>query len=197
MANTKISALTSATTPLAGTEVIPVVQSGVTVKATVQDVLSSTQPSGTANGVMYLNASKVTTTGANITYDGTTFKLNSSAPVISLQGTNGTGYTCQIISSGSNSDTLQINSKAFYINSDTYNFRNTATTTTYGSINTAGNFTLNIGNFIQGTSGKGLTTSGSFALGLGTNGSTTQATLDTNGTLTVGSSGSSQADLIH
>ena len=32
MANTKISALTSATTPLAGTEVLPIVQSGVTVK---------------------------------------------------------------------------------------------------------------------------------------------------------------------
>jgi len=156
MSNTKISALTSATTPLAGTEVIPVVQSGATVKATVQNILSATQPSGAANGVMRLNASKVTTTGTDITYDGTTFKLNSSAPVISLQGTNGTGYTCQIISSGSNSDTLQINAKAFYINSDTYNFRNTATSTNYGSINTSGDLSLNIGNFITSTSGKGV-----------------------------------------
>jgi hypothetical protein len=32
MADTKISALTSATTPLAGTEVLPIVQSGTTVK---------------------------------------------------------------------------------------------------------------------------------------------------------------------
>ena len=32
MADTKISALTSATTPLAGTEVLPIVQSGATVK---------------------------------------------------------------------------------------------------------------------------------------------------------------------
>jgi hypothetical protein len=35
MADTKISALTSATTPLAGTEVLPIVQSGVTKKVSV------------------------------------------------------------------------------------------------------------------------------------------------------------------
>lgn len=38
MANTKISALTSATTPLAGTEVLPIVQSGSTVKVAVSDL---------------------------------------------------------------------------------------------------------------------------------------------------------------
>lgn len=35
MADKKISALTSATTPLAGTEVVPIVQSGATVKTPV------------------------------------------------------------------------------------------------------------------------------------------------------------------
>lgn len=38
MSNSKISALTSATTPLAGTEVTPVVQSGATKKVTVADL---------------------------------------------------------------------------------------------------------------------------------------------------------------
>jgi hypothetical protein len=38
MANTKISALTSATTPLAGTEVLPIVQSGATVKVATNDL---------------------------------------------------------------------------------------------------------------------------------------------------------------
>lgn len=38
MADKKISALTAATPPLAGTEVLPIVQSGATVKATVNDV---------------------------------------------------------------------------------------------------------------------------------------------------------------
>jgi len=38
MADTKISALTGATTPLAGTEVLPIVQSGSTVKVSAADV---------------------------------------------------------------------------------------------------------------------------------------------------------------
>ena len=38
MADKKISALTSATTPLAGTEVLPIVQSGATVKVAVSDL---------------------------------------------------------------------------------------------------------------------------------------------------------------
>jgi len=38
MANSKISALTSATTPLAGTETLPIVQGGATVKTTVANI---------------------------------------------------------------------------------------------------------------------------------------------------------------
>jgi predicted RecA/RadA family phage recombinase len=38
MADKKISALTSASTPLAGTEVLPIVQSGATVKVAVSDL---------------------------------------------------------------------------------------------------------------------------------------------------------------
>ena len=38
MANTKISALTSATTPLAGTEVLPVVQSSTTKQVSVANL---------------------------------------------------------------------------------------------------------------------------------------------------------------
>jgi hypothetical protein len=40
MANSKISALTSATTPLVGTETLPIVQGGATVKTTVADITS-------------------------------------------------------------------------------------------------------------------------------------------------------------
>lgn len=40
MADTKISALTAATTPLAGTEVLPIVQSGVTKKVSVASLTS-------------------------------------------------------------------------------------------------------------------------------------------------------------
>ena len=41
MADTKISALTSATTPLTGAEVLPLVQSGTTKKVSVNDLMTS------------------------------------------------------------------------------------------------------------------------------------------------------------
>jgi hypothetical protein len=78
MANTKISALTAASTPLAGTEVLPIVQSSATVKVAVSDLTagravsaaSLTLSGGTANGVAYLNGSKVVTAGTALTFDG-------------------------------------------------------------------------------------------------------------------------------
>jgi hypothetical protein len=48
MADKKISALTSATTPLAGTEVLPIVQSGATVKVAVSDLTAGRAISATA-----------------------------------------------------------------------------------------------------------------------------------------------------
>lgn len=47
MANTKISELTSASLPLAGTEVIPIVQSGVTKKVAVSELLNINSESRT------------------------------------------------------------------------------------------------------------------------------------------------------
>jgi hypothetical protein len=70
MANVKISNLTAATTPLAGTEVLPIVQSGATVKASIANVQTAVYPGGTANGVAYLNGSKVLTTGSALVFDG-------------------------------------------------------------------------------------------------------------------------------
>lgn len=54
MANTKISALTSATTPLAGTEVLPIVQSGVTVKVANNDLRPKQIQSNATTGVMQI-----------------------------------------------------------------------------------------------------------------------------------------------
>ena len=51
MADKKISQLTAATTPLAGTEVLPIVQGGTTVKATVNNVLAPIQVTATRAGV--------------------------------------------------------------------------------------------------------------------------------------------------
>ena len=80
MANTKISVLTSSTTPLAGTEVLPIVQSSATVKVSVANLtagrsVSATSfvPSGStipANG-LYLpatNAVGIATNSTNAIY---------------------------------------------------------------------------------------------------------------------------------
>jgi hypothetical protein len=48
MADQKISALTSASTPLAGTEVLPIVQSGSTVKVTVANLTAGRAVSGSS-----------------------------------------------------------------------------------------------------------------------------------------------------
>lgn len=67
MANSKISALTSASTPLAGTEVLPVVQSGVTKQVSVANLTA-----GRTVDMAYLNVSgtagktgNINTTNAN------------------------------------------------------------------------------------------------------------------------------------
>jgi hypothetical protein len=80
MPDLKISQLPVATTPLAGTELVPLVQGGVTVQSTVDEVLTGTVPSGTANGVLYLNGSKVVTSGSALTFDGTDVGIGG-APV--------------------------------------------------------------------------------------------------------------------
>ena len=61
MANSKISALTSATTPLVGTETLPIVQGGATVKTTVADI---TNGGGYAGSFTTLSATGVTTVQA-------------------------------------------------------------------------------------------------------------------------------------
>ena len=66
MADKKISALTGATTPLAGTEVLPIVQGGSTVKVAVSDLTagrslsaSGLQISGSTSGAASIVAESV------------------------------------------------------------------------------------------------------------------------------------------
>jgi hypothetical protein len=54
MADTKISALPAATTPLAGTEVLPIVQSGATVKAANNDLRPKQIQSNATNGILQI-----------------------------------------------------------------------------------------------------------------------------------------------
>jgi hypothetical protein len=54
MANTKISALTSATTPLAGTEVLPIVQSSATVKVATNDLTVRNIRANATTGILQI-----------------------------------------------------------------------------------------------------------------------------------------------
>jgi len=61
---------------------------------TLSSSSTTTFSGGTANGIGYLNASKVFTTGSALTFDGTTFKVNSGT-------TNATTYNTATLTGGS------------------------------------------------------------------------------------------------
>lgn len=74
MADKKISALTAATTPLAGTEVLPIVQSSATVKVAVDDLTVKNVRSNSTSGLL-----QVTGPGASTTRVMTTPNANFTA----------------------------------------------------------------------------------------------------------------------
>ena len=81
MADKKISALTAASTPLAGTEVLPIVQSGATVKVAVSDLTAGRAISATA----------VTASTGDITSTAGNFVVSTSGKGIDFSATPGTG----------------------------------------------------------------------------------------------------------
>jgi hypothetical protein len=87
MADKKISALTAASTPLAGTEVLPIVQSGTTVKVAVSDL--------TAGRAMA--ASSLTTAAVQATNSGGLALKNSSGTTqLSLGAGGGDNITLSV-----------------------------------------------------------------------------------------------------
>lgn len=90
MADKKISALTASTTPLAGTEVLPIVQSGATVKVAVSDltagraVSASSLTASTDNFIVGTTAKGITT-GSSIPLG---FGVNNTVTAMTLD-TNG------------------------------------------------------------------------------------------------------------
>lgn len=145
MADQKISQLTAAATPLVGTEVFPIVQSGSTVKATIANVQAAPIAAETASRMLYLNASKVPTTSANATFDGTNLGLGASPTFYSGRLAVG-GHVA--VSAG--------NSLKLWNTGGTGLATLAGTGTNELSITAADGVKLVDGNLIQGTAAKGI-----------------------------------------
>jgi hypothetical protein len=160
MADTKISALTAASTPLAGTEVLPIVQSGATVKVAVSDLtagramaalsLTTATVQATNSGGLALKNSGGTTqmtlgsgAGDNITLSvATNITPANAAVAISPTGTG----TVAISPAGA----LTINPTTASTINNTSIGATTALTGRFTSV------TATTGSFVVGTSGQGV-----------------------------------------
>lgn len=136
MADKKISQLTAATTPLAGTEVLPIVQSGNTVKVSVANV--------TAGRAVSAQSFSADNTGL-------------ATPVGNFQSGDQAGARVAVVNSGAGGQTYHlvtgnpgIGNSGFAL----YDATNNATRLYVGS--STGNLTLNTGNVVMSTAGKGI-----------------------------------------
>ena len=84
MADTKISALTAATTPLAGTEVLPIVQSGVTKKVSIDNLTAGKAVSALSVTATNLKTSPAT---ANLDISGSTIAATGTDTNININVT--------------------------------------------------------------------------------------------------------------
>ena len=152
MADVKISALPASTTPLAGTEVLPIVQSGVTKQVSVANLTAGravsastltatnfTAPSGTVKGLAYYDGSVLAndTIVTDEGYDTTNNNLVSRGYALSSNG---------IITESTTSRTLSAadNGKVIYCTNGS-----TTTITTAASLGAGFSVTI-----VQGGAGK-------------------------------------------
>lgn len=159
MADKKISALPAATTPLGGTEVLPIVQGGTTDKVSVENLTKG-------------RAVEVTRLLANGAFDANP-PSTSSVPIVRVN--EGGALSLWIGAQGYTNVWLQA------IQDDGSNNIKELVLQPLG-----GPATLRDGNFILGTAGKGITTGGATALGLGVNGTVDAVTIDASKNVGIG-----------
>jgi hypothetical protein len=131
MADKKISALTASTTPLAGTEVLPIVQSSSTVKVAVSDL--------TAGRIVSSIGSNITGVGSKVTFDTT--GLAAANYIYTTSNFNLTLYAGR-------GSTVQVDLTTDNVDSYVGGVRQSRLGTT--------GLTLDTGNLVIGTSGKGV-----------------------------------------
>ena len=114
MADKKISQLTGASTPLAGTEVLPIVQSGSTVKVSVDNLTSGKAVGATAykleaGGIITESgASRTLAAGDN---GKIIYCTSGSAVTINCAADLGAGFSVTIIQGGAGKVTVAANSQ--------------------------------------------------------------------------------------
>lgn len=149
MADKKISALTSATTPLAGTEVLPIVQSGATVKVAVSDLTAAravSMKSATVVGVADSLSESVRTNS----FSGS---VNSNSGIRMAAQCSDTKYNWLVAA--------QYNlNQGFEITASTAVGGGTFSTPILSAVAPSGDVTVGTGNLVIGTSGKGITLPG-------------------------------------
>ena len=193
MADAKISALPSATTPLVGTEVLPIVQSGATVKVASVDITGGV-PVGkgagavTSNTVVGINALTSNVSGTDITAVGNgALQLNTGVRNTAVGANSLTSNTSGIYNSAVGS---------FALSSVVDGTRNTAIGYAAGNSLNNGSGGIFIGYLAQpqGISDNNTIVIGDGATGNGTNTTTignasTTATYLPNGNLVFGTAG--------
>lgn len=174
MADKKISALTAATTPLAGTEVLPIVQSGSTVQVSVANLTagravgaSTVTASGKVSGNYVTASGVVESTGGNLGHA-------ASRIIMSYEG----GSNSYIQPYGASSGTQG----ALYIRCNSSD----NSLSTIAAQFDASNVTVNTGNLVIGTSGKGITTGSAIPLGIGVNNAVNAITILTDNKVGIG-----------
>jgi hypothetical protein len=158
MSDKKISELANATTPLAGTEVVPVVQSGSTTKVSVDNLTA-----GKAVSALSLTATNIKTspTTANLDISGSTIQATGSASSIdiNISPKGAAGLILNNKSIGGISNVVFNNGRS--IQSNTPNdfeltLQSGATSKNTLVLTDSGDVKANVGNLVIGTAGKGI-----------------------------------------
>lgn len=176
MADKKISALTPAATPLAGTEVLPIVQSGATVQVANNDLRPKQIQSNATSGVLQVVGPAASTTRVmttpnanftaartdaaqtftgNNTFNGTTTVSAAEAYLGLNAAALGTGKFWYLISGGGGN--VSPGYLSFFNATNGNKVISIAPSTTEQFVtDTSGNFNLVTGNLVIGTAGKGI-----------------------------------------
>ena len=157
MSNSKISALTSATTPLAGTEVLPIVQSGTTTKVTVTNLTA-----GRAVSMLSLTADTTT-----LVVDSTNHRVGvgtaSPSYNVDIKGMAGTNAYVRVQSNNAGDyssgvllgDTVSVRGSVIY--DQYYNLlRLSGNSVECLNMGGTGDVKVLAGNLVQGTAAKGI-----------------------------------------